>query len=122
MKILVLTFIMITAVTFVKAQLANSKWSGKLAVPLVSDVTLDFRADTVNVILMDTGDIIESCVYSVKNNMITMTKLGGGSPCDIGSVFSLNYIIKDNKLFLKVLTDPCTVRAGAWLEEPFKKE
>lgn len=107
-------------VTFAKAQLANSKWSGTLAVPPVTDVTLDFRADTVIIILMNTGDIIETSVYTVKDTVITMKKVSGESPCEIGSIFTLKYTIKENKLFLKVLADPFTNRANA-LENHLKK-
>lgn len=122
MKIFVLSFIIMTAVTFAKAQLPNSRWSGTLAVPQVSDVIIDFKADTMNIILMNTGDIIERSAYTVKNNVITMKKVSGGSPCDVGSVFTLTYTIKNNQLFIKVLSDPCTNRANSWQGEPFKKD
>jgi len=121
MKLLIITLILWGGSTVAHAQLANTKWSGSMAVPELTEVTLEFKKDTVNVALTNSGDVIETATYSINGNIITLKKISGGSPCEIGSVSTLRYVLKENELTISVENDPCGPRAKAWPDEPFKK-
>jgi hypothetical protein len=102
-----------------KAQLKNTKWQGKMNVPDLTPIVLDFKADSVNMVIVDNGMVGETMTYSVKDTIITLAKTGGNSPCNVGDVFKVKYVIKDNKLFISNLSDPCDPRAQSWTNEPF---
>jgi len=113
-----LTMLIFTAV-IARAQLTNTKWQGKLKVPDETSVILDFKKDTVNMIIVDYDMVGESMTYSVKDSIITMKKTAGHSPCNVDDVFKVKYKIKDDKLFISNLTDPCDARVESWSTEPF---
>jgi len=113
-----LLFIILFISGFAKAQLKNTKWLGKLNVPDETTVILHFRTDSVDMIIYDQGIIGESMTYSLQDNVITMKKTSGHSPCNIGDVFKLSFKIVDDKLFIKNLSDPCDERTVAWTDQP----
>ena len=106
---------------FAKAQLKNTKWMGRLNVPDETSVVLDFKTDSVDMIIVDQGIIGESMTYSQQDSVITMKKTSGHSPCNIGDVFKLRFKIIGDKLFLRNLSDPCDERTTAWTDNPLLK-
>jgi hypothetical protein len=118
MRTFYLLAILLLTATISKAQLKNTKWAGKLNVPDETPVILDFKTDSVNLIIEVNGMVGETMAYSVKDDVITMHKTSGNSPCNVGDVFTVKYTIKDDKLFINNLTDPCEARVQSWTGAP----
>jgi len=53
--------------------------------------------------------------YTVSGDTLRITKLDGNSPCN-EEVGVYNFNIKEDKLFLKVNNDPCSIRSSAFNE------
>jgi len=101
-----------------KAQLKGTKWEGKLNVPDETNVILDFKKDSVDMIIVDGGFVGETMTYSVSDSVITMKKVSGHSPCNIDDVFKVKYLVKGDELFISNLSDPCDERTETWTKEP----
>ena len=99
----------------------NTKWQGELNVPYKTMVILNFKKDSVDMIIADNGMIGETMTYSVKDSVITMKKTGGNSPCNVDDVFRVKYLIKDDKLFISNILDPCDARVQSWSNEPLAR-
>jgi len=119
MRTLYLLTVLLLLAVISKAQLKNTKWQGKMNVPDLTPVVLVFKGDSVNMIIVDSGVVGETMTYSLKDSTITLAKTSGNSPCDVGDVFKVKYLIKDNKLFISNLSDACDARAQSWTNEPF---
>jgi len=120
MKTLSISLLLIITCSFAKAQLAGTKWTGTMLVPEATSVSFDFKKDTLNLIINDSGEIVETMTYTVKDDIITIKKLEGHSPCDEGSLAVLKYAIKNDLLTVTVVSDACDDRKGAWPTEPMK--
>jgi hypothetical protein len=124
------TFFLTTIICFliatVNAQLAGTKWSGtaNLLQPdkslVTADITWDFGKDTIYVLFAGGGQP-EILTYTTKKNMITMTKVSGGSPCETGAEGKLKYEIKDDKLFLTLAETKCEAFTKALDGKPYTK-
>lgn len=114
--ILVLFFISLS----VNAQLAGTKWKGKVNIPKLTDVIFDFKNDVADVTTA-TGMPVESCSYIIKSDTITFKKIKGGSPCPVNSVFTVQYNIKNDQMSIMPLTDDCEGRKGTFTKEALVK-
>ncbi len=85
-------------------------------------VVLDFKTDTLNLVDKQDGKVFESMTYKISGDIISLVKLSGNSPCDVGFKATLKYAIANNKLTITVITGDCEGWAAAWPDEPFKKE
>jgi uncharacterized protein with WD repeat len=120
-KIILLCLLMAGAMAS-KAQLTNTKWSGKMNIPDEMQVTLHFTTDTLYMLIADMGNQPgEVMSYSAKDSTITLRKISGNSPCDTAA-FTVRYTVKNNQLFLTDIADPCAVRVDAWTKDPFVKQ
>ena len=122
MKTLTLSLFLIITCTIAKAQLAGTKWDGTAQIPTATAVTFEFKADTLNMIVTDTKQVVETMTYAVKGDVVTVKKTDGLSPCEVGSTATVKYTIKDNKLTLVVIQDPCDERHDAWPVDAMTKE
>ena len=121
MRILyILTVLLLMAVAS-KAQLKNTKWQGTMNVPDETPVMLDFKNDSVDILVVENGMVAESMSYLAQDSIITMKKTSGHSPCNVDDVFKVKYLIKDDKLFISTISDPCDERAASWTKEPFTR-
>lgn len=89
-----------------------------MAVPTLTVVTLTFKTDSLILRLDESGTIGETMSYVVKDSMITIKKISGGSPCS-NDVFTVKYKIINDQLFITTITDPCEQRKDSWPKEPF---
>jgi hypothetical protein len=121
MKTFYFLIVLLLTAAMAQAQLKDTKWEGKLNVPNETNVILDFKKDSVDMIIADEGIVGETMIYSVKDSIITMKKTSGHSPCNVDDVFKLKYRIKEDKLFLSNLSDPCDARIDAWSSEPLRR-
>ncbi len=120
MKNAVLIFALCIVSFAADAQLAGTKWKGKVNIPNLTEVIFDFKTDVADVTTI-TGMPVESCSYTIKADTITFKKLNGGSPCPVNSVFTVQYIIKDDQMNINPLTDDCEGRKGTFNKEAFVK-
>lgn len=118
MKAFFLSVVLLFAGVLAKAQLQNTKWTGVMRIPDETKVTLDFRTDTVDIIIADQMMIVETMTFAAKDSVLSMNKTSGHSPCNPGDAFKIKFIIKGDQLFLSNVTDPCDARAQAWTDQP----
>jgi hypothetical protein len=119
MRTLSILALLLLGSAILKAQLKNTQWKGKMYVPSETKVILDFKEDSVDMIIVDyNGMVGETMTYSVKDSVITMKKTSGNSPCNVGDEFKVKYLIQDDKLFISNLSDPCDARIHCWSDEP----
>lgn len=121
MKKISLIILLVTACTLAQAQFANTKWTGTLNIPSPAGVMLDFKKDVVDVVLDDSGEVLETMSFTVKADTLFLKKVSGQSGCSEQSVAKLKFSIADNKLSVTSVADDCPERAGAWTNEPFIK-
>lgn len=122
MKKILLIILLGTACSLAQAQLANTKWSGTMTIPEPEGITLEFRKDAVDVILDESGEVLETMSYTVKADTLFLKKVSGKSQCTEQSIAKLQFSIANNKLTVTSVADDCPERAGAWTKDPFIKK
>lgn len=103
------------------AQLANTKWSGSLAVPDLIPVILSFKTDTLDVISIESGDFLETMNYKISGDTLLLNKITGGSPCPTGSTFKVKFTLQRENILVTPLSDDCAMRSESWTKDPFVK-
>lgn len=105
-----------------KSQLTDTKWRSSMNVPDPVECILQFKKDTLIVMVAaDQSMIVETMTYKLKNDTLTIYKVSGTSPCsDAAGVYKC--ILKDEKLFITPLNDECIERANAFTPEGWIKE
>ncbi|RYY67848.1 MAG: hypothetical protein EOO13_13905 [Chitinophagaceae bacterium] len=102
------------------AQLTDSKWQGNFYVPGELECFLHFKKDSVDLVILETGGVIEGMKYTIAGDTLSLVKLFGGSPCgDEPGVYK--WKIEGEILRLTLLSDPCGPRASAGLDSGLKK-
>jgi hypothetical protein len=95
----------------IKAQLANSKWKGVLKLDNPVNVSFDFGKDTLTVLNLDEGVIIETMNFKATNSTFTLIKVSGQSDCDNATPGKYQYAIKENTMTITLIDDACDDRA-----------
>ena len=95
-----------------QAQLANTKWQGKLDIQGGMDVVFNFGKDTVDAVIPESGESIEASLYTLTDSVLTFQKLYGNSQCDT-TVGKYKYVITGNEMTLSLISDSCYDRATA---------
>jgi hypothetical protein len=121
MKTLFLSTVLLFTGVLAKAQLQNTKWTGVMRIPDETKVILEFKTDTVNMIVVEQGMVGETMTFAVKDSIISLAKTSGNSPCNPGDAFKIKFSIKGDQLFLSNITDPCDARAQAWTDQPLTR-
>jgi hypothetical protein len=110
----------------VRAQLANTKWTG-IASLLQDDksivkakITMFFGKDSVNV-FFEAGGTPEVLTYKATDDVITLVKVSGGSPCQIGTSVKQKYQIKGNTLHISIGQSTCEAYVNAMVGSSFEK-
>ena len=110
-KIVFCLFVLIASVSL-KAQLANKKWIGTLQLEQATEVTLDFRKDTLNAISNMDGQMLETMLFTVKDSILSLQKLYGQSECGEGIVGKYKFAMKNDSISLQLVDDQCPSRAN----------
>jgi len=110
-KIAFCVFILIVSMS-VKAQLANRKWIGTLQLEQATEVTLDFRKDTLDAISNADGQMLETMLFTVKDSILSLQKLYGQSECAESIVGKYKFAMKDDSILLQLVEDECPTRAS----------
>ncbi len=95
----------------VNAQLNNTKWKGIIKIEDAVNARFDFGKDTLVVRNLDENRVIETMLYSVKNQSFTLTKVSGQSDCDNSTIGKYTYQINNNSLTITLVEDACDDRA-----------
>ncbi|WP_461453491.1 hypothetical protein [Mucilaginibacter sp.] len=119
MKTFLISLVLISGSLISKAQFANTKWTGTMMVPSEQQVELSFKKDSLYINIEESP--VESMTYKVKDSLITVNKVDGKSPCELGP-FTLKFSLQGDKLFIKDISDSCDERKNAWTSDPFTKE
>jgi hypothetical protein len=115
-SILIATFAIIT----LKAQFANTSWKGLYKVPDPTEMILQFKTDTLLLIDPMNNQPVETMKYSVSGDTVTITKISGASDCnDEKGIYKME--IKDNKLFITLISDDCYSRSASGADEALEK-
>lgn len=116
--------ILLIALSFagvVSAQLTGSKWKGLPNIPDPYEAILDFKKDTVLLIVEQTM-VVETMSYTLNGDTLIMKKLDGNSPCGAGSEGSFKLIKDGDKFTLVSLKDDCPERAAAFVTAPWVRQ
>jgi|GEM_PF-1630332 len=92
--------------------LADTQWTGIVNAPSPEQMTFSFSEKVLD--LLYEGQSIETMNYTVDRNIITLTKLSGGSPCTVNSTGSYTFTNKDNNLTFSLVNDECDARIAAF--------
>ena len=108
-------FLLLVSFAFVtvNAQLKNTKWKGTIKADEKYDVVFDYKNDTLEVSSADDGSNIETLTYAVKDSVLTLQKVYGKSNCDGTSIGKYNFHVKDNLLYVTLISDICDDRTSA---------
>ena len=120
MKKIILFFLIVIACTSVKAQLANKKWNGTLQMDQPTEVTLEFKKDTLYAVTTGNGQLLETMTYTVKNKVLTLIKVAGQSECG-ETPGNYKFEIKNETLVLTVDKDECYNRSNVLDKTSWKK-
>jgi hypothetical protein len=125
-KLFFLTAIICFFIITANAQLAGTKWTGDAHLlqtdgsSVTVGITWNFTKDTLYVNFAGGGEP-EVLTYSVKKNMIAISKVSGGSPCDPGTEGKIKYEIKDDKLSLSAVESKCEAFTKALDDKPYTR-
>jgi hypothetical protein len=123
---LILTIGVCFSLVIVNAQLANTKWTGTANL-LQEDksivhakITMIFSKDSLNV-LFEEGSVPEVLTYRATEDVMSLVKVSGGSPCEIGTSVKQKYQIKGNILHISVGQSKCEAYVNALVGSSFEK-
>jgi hypothetical protein len=80
--------------------------------------TFEFKQDTMN--LWIDGNIVESTLYKMNKNTLTLKKISGGSPCG-DEEGQYTYKISSDRLTITPVKDECGARSAAFDKAGYKK-
>ena len=123
---LLLTLLISVSSKTLNAQLNNTAWKGIFMVPQATECAMVFRGDTAYLVIgtdfyqnkINPDAIIETSIYQISKDTLTIQKLSGGSPCSGDIIGKYSFVIKDSLLSISVINDDCSQRANAFPIEP----
>lgn len=111
-KTLFIFLVSFTSVT-AHAQLKNTKWKGTIQADNKIDVVFNYRNNTVDVSNSADGSNIETMTYAARDSVLTLQKISGQSNCDGTTAGKYKYQIKDDALYITLISDSCVDRSSA---------
>ena len=113
MKQLIFIFLISLASITVHAQLQNTKWKGTIHSDNDIDVVFDYRSDTLDVINIADSSNLETTTYTIEDSVLAFQKIYGQSNCDATGTGKYKFEIKDDVLYLTLISDACDDRSSA---------
>ena len=125
MKLIFLTivFVIFLAVqSFAQNAISNSKWKSIFLIPHAVDVILDFKKDTLYLII-EPDQRLGTLTFSHRNDTLTITKISGTSPCPEQStgLYRIEWLEKGEKFLLHGISDECEGRIGIFTTNPYER-
>jgi len=111
MKKIILCLFVIAGCMAANAQLSKTKWAGTLMLEQPVEITLDFAKDTLIAITPD-GGTLETMTFTVKDNVLSITKAFGQSDCGSDVTGKYKFDIKGDSMEFALVEDICYNRAG----------
>lgn len=105
-----------------KAQFANTSWIGTFRIPEETQLLVQFKSDSLIVSYLNSGETLERMKYRINKDTLTIVKLDGESPCSYTNEATYTILMRDEKLYIKALSDDCPERATAWPEDGFVRK
>ena len=122
MKRIVFSLGIIITCLSAKSQLANHRFLGSIQMDSqLTDIILDFKKDTVQTIIKETGEVLEVTTYTAKNGMVSFQKVSGRSNCGADDVGKYTFVQKDGDITFTLLEDVCSDRSGALDKSVWKR-
>lgn len=115
--IFLVTLVSITA----SAQLKNTEWKGTIHSDNDIDVLFDYGSDTLYVINVADSSSLETLTYTVKDGVITFQKIKGQSGCDTAGKGTYKFEIKENVMYVTLVSDTCDDRSSAMKDSKWVK-
>ena len=112
MKKAIFIFMALLTTITVSAQLKNTKWKGIIHSDDDINAVFDYRGDTLEVTNSGDGSSIETMTYAVTDTILSIKKVYGQSSCDNATEGKYKFEIKDDVLYLKLLSDACDNRSS----------
>ena len=100
-------------------ELVNTSWMGLINAPDPEDANLKFSEDTLYVYI--NTQLIETSIYSVNSDTLTLQKISGLSPC-LDEIGSYTFKINDDVLVIKPATDICEARYNVFSPLGYKRK
>lgn len=95
------------------AQLESTKWKGTIHSDNDIDVIFNYKNDTLEVLNVADSSTLEALLYTVKDSVLTLQKIYGQSGCDVTGTGQYKFDIKDDTLYITLLSDACDDRSSA---------
>lgn len=95
------------------AQLKNTKWKGTVHSDNDIDVIFDYRSDTLEVTNIADSSSLETMTYTIKDTVLSLQKIYGQSGCNVTGTGKYKFEIKDDILYITLLSDDCDDRSSA---------
>lgn len=111
-KIIILLLVFLVSFS-VHAQLANTTWKGVLNIEGGMEAFFNFGNDTLEVFNASNKESMETMKYMVKDSLLTLQKIFGGSECDNSTPGNYKFEIKNDERTLSLLSDSCYIRSEA---------
>ena len=113
MKKLVFIFLASLVSMAVRAQLNNTKWKGTIHSDNDIDVVFNYRSDTLEVTNTSDNSNVETMTYTAKDNVLTLKKIYGQSNCDVTGTGKYKFEVKNDLLYITLISDSCEDRTSA---------
>ena len=113
MKEIIFIFLVTLISITVNAQLKNTKWKGTIHSDNDIDVVFDYRSDTLQVINVADSSNLETMTYAIKDSVLSLQKIYGQSACNVTGKGKYKFEIKDDLLYITLLSDDCNDRSSA---------
>jgi hypothetical protein len=115
---LIILIFCITSATH--AQIQNTRWKGSLIMDSTVGVIWHFDKDTSRVITQSDSSVLETMIYKTEGGFLFLTRVSGISSCE-KVTGKYKFDIREEKLYLKAVDDPCQDRADAISGDPYVK-
>ena len=121
MKKSIVVFILAIFTTTVFAQLENTQWKTRVTIDNPVNVIFDFKKDTVTLYNLADSSTIEIMSYTTNDSSFTLFKIDGQSDCDNSTPGKYSFTIKNDSMFMKLISDDCDDRSSVINNTEWKK-
>jgi len=112
MKKSIIAFIFTISTPALFAQLENTRWKTKVTIGDPVNVIFDFKKDTVSLYNLADSGLIEIMSYTANDSSFSLLKIDGQSDCDNSTPGKYGFIIKNDSMFMKMISDDCDDRSS----------
>src|SRR5205809_2808580 len=112
MKKSIIVFILTIFTSTLFAQLENTQWKTRVTIDNPVNVIFGFKKDTVTLYNLADSSTIEIMSYTTNDSSFTLFKIDGQSDCDNSTPGKYSFTIKNDSMFMKLISDDCDDRSS----------